>query len=43
MFTDFEMFKIYMRRVFKDIDAKRTVTRELMNLKQKRVASMYMT
>ena len=35
------MFKIYARRVFKDIDAERTVTRKLINLKQKRVASIY--
>ena len=41
MFINFEMFKIYMRRVFKDIDAERTVARELMNLEQKRVTSMY--
>ena len=37
------MFKIHARRVFEDIDAERTVTRELMNLKQKKAASMYVT
>ena len=43
MFTNFKTFKIYTRRVFEDINAERTVTRELINLKQKRVALMYMT
>ena len=38
---NFEMFKIHVKRVFEDIDAERTVTRELMNLEQKRVTSMY--
>ena len=33
MFNNFKVFKIYVRRVFEDINAKRTVTRELMNLK----------
>ena len=41
MFMNFETFKIYVRRVFEDIDAERTVTRELMNLEQKRVTSIY--
>ena len=41
MFTDFEVFKIYVRRVFEDIDAERTVTRELMNFKQKKAALIY--
>ena len=40
---NFEMFKIHARRVFEDIDMKRTVIRKLMNLKQKRAASMYVT
>ena len=35
------MFKIHARRVFEDIDAERTVTKELINLKQKKAASMY--
>ena len=35
------MFKIHVRRVFEDIDAERTAARELMNLEQKRAASMY--
>ena len=41
MFTNFETFKIHARRVFEDIDAERTAARELMNLEQKRAASMY--
>ena len=41
MFINFKMFKIHARRVFEDINAERTVTRELMNLEQKRAASMY--
>ena len=41
MFTNFETFKIHARRVFEDIDAERTAARELINLKQKRAASMY--
>ena len=41
MFTNFKTFKIHARRVFEDIDAERTVTRELINLEQKRVTSMY--
>ena len=41
MFINFKTFKIHVRRIFKDIDTERTVTRELINLKQKRVTSMY--
>ena len=41
MFTNFEIFKIQTRRMFKDIDAERTVTRELMNLEQKKAALIY--
>ena len=41
MFINFETFKIQVRRVFKDINAERTVTRKLMNLKQKKVTLMY--
>ena len=41
MFVNFKTFKIYARRMFKDIDTERTVMRELMNLKQKKTASMY--
>ena len=41
MFMNFETFKIHARRVFEDIDAERTVIWKLMNLKQKRAASMY--
>ena len=41
MFMNFKMFKIHARRVFEDIDAERTAARELMNLKQKRAASIY--
>ena len=43
MFTNFKMFKNHVRRVFGDINTERTVTRKLMNLKQKRAASMYVT
>ena len=41
IFTDFEVFKTHIRRIFKDINAERTVTRELINLKQKKAASIY--
>ena len=41
MFSNFEVFKIYVRRVSEDINIERTAARELMNLKQKKVASMY--
>ena len=41
MFTNFETFKIHARRVFEDIDAERTAARELINLEQKKAASMY--
>ena len=41
MFMNFKMFKIHARRVFEDIDAERTAARELINLKQKRAASIY--
>ena len=41
MFTNFKTFKIHVRRVFEDINTERTVTRELMNLKQKKAASIY--
>ena len=41
MFMNFKMFKIHVRRVFEDINAERTAVRELMNLKQKEVTSMY--
>ena len=41
MFMNFKTFKIHARRVFEDIDAERTVTRELMNLEQKKAASIY--
>ena len=33
MFSNFKVFKIYVRRVFEDIDTERTAARELMNLK----------
>ena len=33
MFNNFKVFKIHVRKVFKDIDTKRTVVRELINLK----------
>ena len=32
-----------MRRVFEDIDAERTAVRELINLEQKKVTSIYAT
>ena len=38
---NFETFKIHVRRVFEDIDVERTVTRKLINLKQKKVTLMY--
>ena len=41
MFINFKTFKIYVRRVFKDINTERTVVRELINLKQKKVALRY--
>ena len=41
MFSNFKVFKIHVRRVFKDIDTKRTAARELINLKQKKVALIY--
>ena len=41
MFTDFEVFKTHTRRVFEDINTERTVTRKLINLEQKRAASIY--
>ena len=41
MFINFETFKIHARRMFEDINAERTAARELINLKQKRVTSMY--
>ena len=41
MFTNFKTFKIHVRRMFEDINAERTAARELMNLEQKKVASMY--
>ena len=33
MFVNFKIFKIHTTRVFKDINAKRTIVRELINLK----------
>ena len=41
MFIDFKVFKIYVRRIFKNIDIERTIVRELMNLEQKKVTSIY--
>ena len=41
MFINFKTFKIHVRRVFEDIDAERTIARKLINLKQKKVTSMY--
>ena len=41
MFMNFEVFKIHARRIFKDIDTKRTAARKLINLEQKRTASIY--
>ena len=35
------MFKTQTRRVFKDINIKRTIARELINLKQKKATSIY--
>ena len=41
MFINFKVFKTHIRRVFKDINAKRTTARKLINLEQKKAASMY--
>ena len=41
MFSNFKVFKIYIRRIFEDINVERTVARELINLKQKKVALIY--
>ena len=41
MFIDFKVFKTYARRVFEDINTARTMTRELINLEQKKVTSIY--
>ena len=41
MFINFDIFKIHVRRVFEDINAERTVVRELINLKQKKVSLIY--
>ena len=41
MFTNFKMFKIHVRRIFKDINTKRTVARELINLEQKKSTLIY--
>ena len=41
MFINFKIFKIYIRKVFKNINTKRTAVRELINLKQKRVTLIY--
>ena len=41
MFMNFKTFKIHVRRVFEDINTERTAAQKLMNLKQKRAASMY--
>ena len=41
MFTDFKVFKTHVRRILEDIDTKRTAVRELINLEQKRAASIY--
>ena len=41
MFINFKIFKIHVRRVFRDINAKRIIARELMNLEQKKAALIY--
>ena len=33
MFSNFKVFKIQVRRVFKDINAERTIARKLINFK----------
>ena len=43
MFNNFKVFKIYAKRVFKDINTERIVERKLINLKQKETASIYIT
>ena len=41
MFVNFKTFKIHAQRVFKDIDTERTIIKELINLKQREVALIY--
>jgi len=41
MFRDFQTFKKHLRRVFEDIDKKRTAKRQLYNLRQKIFAATY--
>ena len=41
MFSNFKVFKTYVRRVFEDINIKRIIERKLINLKQKKTALMY--
>ena len=43
MFNNFKVFEIYIKRVFEDINAKRTIVRKLINLKQKKVTLIYTT
>jgi len=41
MFRDFQTFEKRLRRVFEDIDKKRTAKRQLYNLRQKIFAATY--
>ena len=41
MFSNFKVFKTHVKRVFKDINTKRTAERELINLKQKEAILIY--
>ena len=41
MFSNFKVFKTQARRVFENINVKRTAARELMNLEQKKAALIY--
>ena len=41
MFINFKIFKIYVKRVFEDINVERTAIRELINLEQKRATLIY--
>ena len=42
IFTDFKTFKLRLRRIFEDINRKRTVKRQLYNLRQKESTVIYL-
>ena len=41
IFTDFKTFELRLRRIFKDIDKKRIIKRQLYNLRQKESTVIY--